>query len=104
MKDALAKEAGSRFPMKITLANGEVMVRYIRGFADHKSSILLISENSYSLALKVLEVKDIAKLEYAEDANSQWKILRAKWINKPARPLTFYLGLFSLFAHFHSLH
>ena len=44
MKDTLAKEAGSKFPLKITLKNGEVIIRYVRGFADQQSNILLISD------------------------------------------------------------
>jgi hypothetical protein len=96
MKDALSKEIGSKFPLRITRANGEELVRYVRGFADQQTNILLISETSYSLAMTILEVKDIRKLEYAEDADSNWKVLYAKWMSKPARPLTFLLGFFSV--------
>lgn len=91
MKDALAKEAGSKFPLKITPTNGEVMVRYVRGFADQKSNILLISENAYSLALKIIEVKDILKLEYARpNSDGVWKVLHAKWLKKPMKPMIFF--------------
>lgn len=79
MKDALAREVGSRFPVKITLKNGDVMVRYIRGFADQQSNILLISENAFNLALRILEIKDIKTLEYApEHSTESWKVLHAK--------------------------
>lgn len=79
MKDALAKNIGSRFPLKITVASGEVLVRYIRGFADHKSNIVLISENAHTLALRILEVKEIRRLEFAvENSDAEWKVLRAK--------------------------
>ena len=101
MKDALAKKVGSKFPVKMTSANGEEMVRYIRGFADQQTNVVLISETAYSLALKILEVKDIRKLEYAEDRMGSWKILYAKWINKPAKPMVFSLGLMSLLSWFH---
>lgn len=79
MKDALAREVGSRFPVKITLRNGDVMVRYIRGFADQQSNILLISENAFNLALRILEIKDIKTIEYApEHATESWKVIHAK--------------------------
>ena len=80
MKEALAKEVGSKFPLKITLTNGEEMVRYVRGFADTQSNILLISESSFSLALKILEVKEIQTIEYGtENSGGVWRILHAKW-------------------------
>ena len=83
MKDALEREIGSKLPLKITHKDGEVMVRYIRGFADQQTNILLVSENAYILALKILEVKDIRTLEYAPDNNGRtWQILHAKWLTK----------------------
>lgn len=78
MKDTLAKEAGSKFPLKITLKNGEVIIRYVRGFADQQSNILLISDNPYSLAMRILEIKDIRMLQFAnENTDGQWRTLQA---------------------------
>ena len=83
MKEALEKMAGSKFPVKLVLSNGESMVRYVRGFADQKSNIVLISETSYSLAMKIIEVKDIASLEYAtEQTEGYWIKLISKWSRK----------------------
>ena len=97
MTTVLAKVAGSKFPVKITSREGEEMVRYIRGFADASANIVLISETSYSLALKIIEVKDIRKLEYAaQNPEGEWKVFHAKWMKKITRPLTFYLGLIGL--------
>lgn len=80
MKDALARESGSKFPVKITLNNGEVLVRYIRGFADQQTNVLLVSETSYSIALKIIEIKDIRMLEFSpEHGAGAWKTLHAKW-------------------------
>ena len=85
MKEALAKEVGSKFPLKITLVSGEEIVRYARGFADTQNNILLISESSFSLALKILEVKEIQTIEYGtENSGAVWKILHAKWNRKSA--------------------
>jgi hypothetical protein len=86
MKDALTKIVGSGLPVKITLMNGEALVHHVRGFADHQENIIFMSETSYSLAMKVLEIKDIAVLEYAEGAG-EWRVLRAKWANKNIKPL-----------------
>lgn len=83
MKEALAKRVGSKFPIKITTRGGEVIVPYIRGFADQQTNIVLISETSYSLALQILEVKDIRTMECAsENSDGVWKILQAKWFKK----------------------
>ena len=97
MTAALTKEVGSKFPVKITTVKGEEMVRYIRGFADQQTNIVLISETSYSLALKILEVKEIQKLEFAEGGGGTWKVLYAKWTGKPTKPFMLYFGLISLF-------
>jgi len=86
MKDALAKMAGSRFPVKMTLSSGDVLVRYVRGFADQQSNIVLTSDTSYSIAMKITEVKDIAILEFAQEkSNGGWVTLHAKWRRKPEK-------------------
>lgn len=88
MKEALASVAGSKFPVTITTSSGEVALRFIRGFADSQNNVVLISETSYSLAVKILEVKDIVVLEYAtEYTGGRTRVFRAKWIPKPARSI-----------------
>lgn len=83
MRDVLYKQTGSKLPVKITNKDGEVMVRHIRGFADPQANVVLISETSYSLAMKILEVKDIRTLQYApENSDGTWKTLHAKWLIK----------------------
>lgn len=83
MKDVLYKQTGSKLPVKITDKDGEVMVRHIRGFADAQANVVLISETSYSLAMKILEVKDIRTLQYApENSDGTWKTLHARWLIK----------------------
>lgn len=84
MKDALIKEADSKFPLKITRKDGESIVGYIRGFADQQTNILLISETPYSLGLKIIEIKDIRIVEYpqVDKGSGSPKILRAKWFKK----------------------
>jgi hypothetical protein len=85
MKEALARKTGSKFPVKITTINGESMVRYIRGFADADNNILLMSDNAHTLALRILEVKDICRMQFAhEHSEGEWKTLTAKWVGKQA--------------------
>lgn len=100
MKAALTELVGSKFPIKITSREGKTMLRYIRGFADQQSDVLLISESSFSLALKIIEVKDIQKLEYVPEGQSgNWRRLRAKWIRSSGKPLTVFLALIALLIH-----
>lgn len=81
MKEALNRHTGSKFPLKITMKDGEVLVRFARGFADQQRNILLVSETSYSLALKLVEVKDIRKVAFASENNpGEWLVLHAKWL------------------------
>ena len=86
MKEALTSVAGSKFPVTITTADGEIAARYVRGFADARNNVVLVSETSYSLALKILQVKDIAALEYSLELKegTTLRALRAKWLSKPA--------------------
>lgn len=81
MKEVLNRHTGSKFPLKITMKDGEVLVRFARGFADQQRNILLVSETSYSLALKLVEVKDIRTVAFASENNpGEWLILHAKWL------------------------
>lgn len=96
MKDALARIAGSKLPVKVTRTNGQEVICYIPGFADQQTNIILIGKTSFSQALNILEVKDIRKLEYAENGSGDWRVLYAKWMCKPERPMLRYLGLIGL--------
>lgn len=79
MRETLEKQVDSRFPVKITRKDGEVMIRYVRGFADAQHNILLISESAFTLALRILEIKDIRTLEYArENTDGQWKVMHLR--------------------------
>lgn len=86
MKEALATVAGSKFPVTINTADGDIAVCYVRGFADAQSNVVLISATSYSLALKIIEVKSIAALDYApEHPGGTLRGFKAKWLTRPAR-------------------
>lgn len=64
MKERLAEIAGSNFSITFTLRNGSALDRYLRGFADQQRNIVLISENAHTLALEILEIKDIQTVEF----------------------------------------
>lgn len=88
MKDALATVAGSKFPVKLAMRSGAAVVQYIRGFADSRNNVVLVSETSYSLALKIVEVKDIVTLEYATDGNGgTLRAFQAKWLSKSQKDI-----------------
>lgn len=96
MKEALGSVAGSKFPVTITTAGGEITVRYIRGFADPQNNVVLVSATSYSLAVNILEVKEILTMEYSpEHAGGSLRAFRAKWLGKPQkyRLISLYLPL-----------
>ncbi len=69
MKERLAEITGSSFLVKFTLRNGSTIDRYLRGFADQQRNIILISENAYTLALEILEVKDIQTAEFGGNSS-----------------------------------
>lgn len=83
MKEALVAVAGSNYPVKIVERDGTTAQRYVRGFADAQNNVVLVSETSYSLAMKIVETKDIATLEYPpEYAAGNHRKFRAKWLPK----------------------
>jgi hypothetical protein len=82
MKEALVAVAGSKYPVTILDKDGTNTVRYVRGFADAQNNVVLVSETSYSLAMKIIEAKDIAMLEYAvEHIQGHQRKFRAKWFS-----------------------
>jgi len=82
MKEALTAVAGSKYPVIIVEKNGTRTERYVRGFADGQGNVVLLSDTSYSLAMKILETKDIATLEYApEHPAVNHRKFRAKWFS-----------------------
>jgi len=94
MKDVVMALVGSKFPVRITTSEGAEMIRYIRGFADAEGDIVLLSDTSFSLAMKILEIKEIASLEFSEDDGAPLKKYRAKWIRKKGRLFTFLPAIF----------
>jgi hypothetical protein len=84
MKHYLILAAGAQHPVKITKRDDQVIVGFIRGFADQQTNIALFSETAETHALKVFEVKDICTLQIMDDDNRPL-VLKAKWFKKIAK-------------------
>jgi len=59
MRATLLGCVGSTEPFWIRQKNDEVVVSFIRGFADTEKNIVLISEKKHSLGMHILEIKNI---------------------------------------------
>jgi hypothetical protein len=59
LKSKLTLSIGSRNPLQIRKKNLEVVICYVRGFADPKQDVLLFSDNPDSMAMRILEIKNI---------------------------------------------
>jgi hypothetical protein len=62
MKALLSSCVGSREPFYIKKKNDEVVVTFIRGFADAERNIVLISEKLTSVGMNVIEIKNIQEI------------------------------------------
>jgi len=62
MKALLSHCVGSPEPFCIKKKNNEVVVTFIRGFADADQSIVLISEKLTSTGMNFIEIKNIQKI------------------------------------------
>jgi hypothetical protein len=83
MKETLSMEVGAPNRLRITNKNGEVMVRFIRGFADNQNNILLLSEKFETTGLKILEVKEIFTVEFFDETKRDFsKMLQIKGVKK----------------------
>jgi hypothetical protein len=62
MKALLSHCVGSREPFCIKKKNDEVVVTFIRGFADADQNIVLISEKPTSIGMNFIEIKNIREI------------------------------------------
>jgi hypothetical protein len=62
MKATLTACVGSAEPFCIKKKDDEVLVTFIRGFADPDRNIVLISEKIHSLGMNILEIKNIQEI------------------------------------------
>ena len=62
MRATLSACVGSKNPFCIKKKDDEVLVTFIRGFADPDRNIVLISEKMHSLGMNILEIKNIQEI------------------------------------------
>jgi hypothetical protein len=62
MKALLSHCVGSPAPFYIKKKNDEVVVTFIRGFADPDQNIVLISEKLTSTGMNFIEIKNIQEI------------------------------------------
>jgi hypothetical protein len=62
MKALLSHCIGSPEPFYIKKKNDEVVVTFIRGFADADQNIVLISEKLTSMGMNFIEIKNIQEI------------------------------------------
>ena len=62
MKALLSSCVGSQRPFYIKKKNDEVVVTFIRGFADAERNIVLISEKLTSVGMNFIEIKNIQEI------------------------------------------
>jgi len=65
MKTTLLKSIGTGLPLQIKNKNAEVQTVFVRGFADEKHNIALISQTPDSLSVNIIEIKNIATISSA---------------------------------------
>lgn len=63
MRARLINCVNTHEPFCIRKKNDEVVVTYIRGFADPDRNIVLISEKSTSLGMNIIEIKNIQEIQ-----------------------------------------
>lgn len=63
MRARLSNYMGSQEPFCIRKKNDEMLISFIRGFADTDHNIVCISEKSHSLSMNIIEIKNIQEIK-----------------------------------------
>jgi hypothetical protein len=63
MRERLIRCAGSGEPFCIKKKNDEVVITFVRGFADTDRNIILISQESHSRGMNFIEIKNIQEIQ-----------------------------------------
>ena len=64
IKKTIRQFVGSKRQAQIKKKNAEMVICYVRGFADEKHNIILISEESDSLSMNIMEIKNINEMQF----------------------------------------
>jgi hypothetical protein len=62
MRETLISCAGTEEPFCIRKKNDEVVVTFVRGFADPDRNIILISDKPHSWGMNIIEIKNIQQI------------------------------------------
>jgi hypothetical protein len=65
MKATLLRNIGTGLPLRLKSKNAEVQTVFVRGFADEKHNIALISQTPDSLGVNIIEIKNIEAISSA---------------------------------------
>jgi hypothetical protein len=63
MKATLLSHVGTGLPLQIKSKDAEIQTVFVRGFADEKHNIALISQTPDSLGVNIIEIKNIAEIK-----------------------------------------
>lgn len=62
IRQGLMNCVGSQEPFCIKTTDNQVVIKFIRGFADPDRNIILISEQSHSLGMNIIDIKKIEEV------------------------------------------
>jgi len=65
MKATLLRSIGTGLPLQVKSKNAEVQTVFVRGFADEKHNIALVSQTPDSLGVNIIEIKNIETISSA---------------------------------------
>jgi hypothetical protein len=63
MRNRLIHCTGTGVPFYIRKKNDEVVITFVRGFADPDRNIILISQESHSRGMNFIEIKNIQEIQ-----------------------------------------
>jgi len=70
IKANLQRNIGTGLPLQIKSKDAEIQTVFIRGFADEKHNIVLISQTPDSLGVNIIEIKNILEIKNIEAMSS----------------------------------
>ena len=70
IKANLLRNVGTGFPLQIKSRDTDVQTVFVRGFADEKHNIVLISQTPDSLGVNIIETKNILEIKNIETMSS----------------------------------
>jgi hypothetical protein len=80
LRSSLKNSIGSNTSLHIKKKNNELIVGFIRGFADAQCNVITVSEQSDSTSMRIIDIRQITEIEYIafQETGLNSTILRAK--------------------------